>query len=152
MTHIVPTSDDDITYLSIHARASDKDEVYRSTGGSLRDALEYSREVSEVCLTLVGDDGKPVVIFGVAPAHDVPGLGIPWLIATDELRKYRKTFHRHARDYRDEWLGRYMRLENYADAENVETLHWLATLGYTIDPPIINELGYPIQRFHLCAS
>ncbi len=152
MTHIVPTSDEHIAYMSIHARESDKDEVFKATGGSLLDALVYSRDESEECLTLVGDDGLPVVLFGVAPAHDVPGLGIPWLIATDELSQHRKTFHRYARHYRDEWLKRYRVLENYADADNVETLRWLAALGYTIDSPIFNERGYLIQRFHLCAS
>lgn len=152
MTYTTVATYGDITHVAFNARKADVLEVHRATGGSVLAAMRYSAEVSDEVNVIRDDGGVPFCVYGCASDPDVDGQGVPWMIATDHLKANRRFFHRVARDWHDHLRSTYASLANYADAENTESLRWLASLGYTIDPPVINDLGYPIQRFHQCAS
>ncbi len=152
MTHTTVATYGDIAHVALNARGADVQEVDRATGLSVLAAMRYSAEVSDEVNVIRDDDGVPFCIYGCATNPEDASQGVPWMIATDRLKRNRKFFHWVAVNWHHHLLSRYERLANYADADNTQSLRWLASLGYTIDPPVINERGFPIRRFHQCAS
>lgn len=152
MTHTTVATWGDIAHVALNARGADVQEVYRATGLSVLSAMRYSAEVSDEVNVIRDNDCVPFCIYGCASDPEVEGGGIPWMIATDRLKKNRRYFHWVAVNWHKHLLKEYTSLANYADDENTQSLRWLASLGYIIDPPVINERGFPIRRFHQCAS
>ena len=95
-------------------------------------------------------NGEVVTIFGVAPASMIGGNGIPWLVGTDALEEYQRTFLRRCGKVVNAMLAVYPYLENYVDARNHTARIWLHWLGFTIEEPQPFGIhGLPFHRFHM---
>ena len=82
-----------------------------------------------------GDDGRPEVIFGVEPLEGVEGVGIVWLMATEEIaRDYKKQiqFLRKSREVIEDLQDKYPILGNYVDERNELHLKWCKWLGFSV--------------------
>ncbi|EHX1545272.1 hypothetical protein [Citrobacter freundii] len=146
---IVPATADHIEAMLPHVRQADVEEFLATNGWSPRRVLETGLRTSTFCCAgLV--NGEVATIFGVAPASMIGGSGIPWLVGTDALEKYQRTFLRRCGKVVNAMLTVYPYLENYVDARNHVARVWLNWLGFTIEEPKpygIQRL--PFHRFHM---
>ena len=90
---IVPATAEHIEAIIPLVRQADIDEFLATNGWSPRRVLETGLRTSTFCCAgLI--NGEVVTVFGVAPASMIGGSGIPWLVGTDALEKYQRTFLR----------------------------------------------------------
>lgn len=146
---IVPATAEHIEAMLPYVRQADVNEFLATNGWGPRRVLETGLRTSTFCCAgLV--NGEVVTIFGVAPASMIGGSGIPWLVGTDALEKYQRTFLRRCGKVVNAMLTVYPYLENYIDARNHVARAWLNWLGFTIEEPKpygIQRL--PFHRFHM---
>ncbi|POP42154.1 hypothetical protein CHU32_21130 [Superficieibacter electus] len=146
---IVPATASHIEEILPRVRAADAEEFAATNGWSVRRVLETGLRTSTFCCAgLV--NGRVVTVFGVAPGSMIGGYGIPWLVGTDELEKYQRTFLRRCGKVVNAMLTVYPYLENYVDARNHVAKSWLHWLGFNIEdaaPYGVN--GLPFHRFHM---
>ena len=141
---------EDASAIAPHLRDADKNEITASSGPNHTQAILYSILSSEawtVCLP----DGTPICIYGVGDdARD--HMGIPWMIGTDEMVKYRKALIRNARAWIDAKLhSEYVILYNYVDGRNAAHIKWLHHMGFTVSdvPEYIGaDPEVPFHSFH----
>lgn len=139
---------EDASAIAPHLRDADKNEITASSGPYHEKAILYSILSSEawtVCLP----DGTPICIFGVG--DDTQGGGIPWMIGTDEMTKYRKPLIKDARKWVLKKLEDFPVLWNYVDSRNRVHIKWLHHIGFTVSA-IPEYIGYdpevPFYNFH----
>ncbi len=74
--------------------------------------------------------GAPVCVFGASEA--LPGVGVPWLLATEAWYSIPKRELARATDYYLRTIReRYALLINYVYVESVLPIAWLKRLGFT---------------------
>lgn len=146
---IVPATRGHIEAMLPHVRQADVDEFLATNGWSPRRVLETGLRTSTfACAGLI--NGEVVTIFGVAPASMIGGNGIPWLVGTDALEKYQRTFLRRCGKVVNAMLAVYPYLENYVDARNNAARVWLHWLGFTLEEPKPYGIhSLPFHRFHM---
>ncbi len=146
---IVPATASHIEEMLPHVRQADIDEFLAASGWDARRVLETGLRTSTfTCAGLV--NGRVIAIFGVAPASMLGGSGIPWLVGTDALVKYQRTFLRRCGKVVNAMLTVYPYLENYVDARNHTARVWLHWLGFTIEEPQPYGIhGHQFHRFHM---
>lgn len=146
---IVPATAEHIEAIIPLVRQADIDEFLATNGWSPRRVLETGLRTSTFCCAgLI--NGEVVTVFGVAPASMIGGSGIPWLVGTDALEKYQRTFLRRCGKVVNAMLTVYPYLENYVDARNHTARIWLNWLGFTIDEPQPYGIkNLPFHRFHM---
>jgi hypothetical protein len=94
-------------------------------------------------------NGEAVAMFGCNTVSAVSGVGRPWLIGTDLLDKYPKTFLRRCRPGIEKMFADYKRLENYIDVRNVKAIAWLTWLGFEMgEPEPMGLYKKPFIKFH----
>lgn len=97
------------------------------------------------------DDSRPVCMFGVTPIDILGGVGSPWLLGTDEVKKYANTFLRLNKSYVAKMLELFPYLQNYVDTRNEISIRWLKWLGFKFGPePIPYGIwNLPFFRFSM---
>lgn len=124
-------------------RWQDRLEVLYSHGKTPDQAVTESWQNSQICRCIGTDEGTAVGICGVNGS-------LIWLLGTDELLEHRRDRLQFIREGR-RWVDSLFRdhgyrlLENWALANNVTTLRWLYSMGFTIDTPA--PLGHSAQLF-----
>jgi len=146
---IVPATSEHIEALLPHVRQADIDEFAAINDWNARQVLEAGLRTSTFCCAgLI--NGEVVAIFGVAPASMLGGSGIPWLVGSDVLEKYQRTFLRRCGRVVTAMLSVYPHLENYVDARNHVAKAWLHWLGFRLDDPApYGASGLPFHRFYM---
>lgn len=136
-------------------RDADKNEIAAISGLSPLDALEYSISHSDEAFYVTRPDGYPLAVFGVATDQDV---GIPWMLGTDELKRYGVSLVKAGRKWVEKWVREYDLLYNYVDARNTTHINWLTKLGFDVilkDEYIGHDKSVPFLPFYRsnsCAS
>ena len=139
-----------IKSLAPRIREADKREVYASHRVTdmekcLLNSLEMSHEAW--CWVI---DGVPVAAFGVTPGCYLTRMGIPWLLASDEIYDHIHDFLKTSKIIVDYWRNNWDMLSNYVDARNIKSIKWLKFLGFIIDEPTIYGLEkLPFHRFEI---
>ncbi|TCD18172.1 hypothetical protein E0D81_12685 [Lelliottia amnigena] len=146
---IIPATQAHIEEILPNVRQADIAEFMAINGWDARRVLETGLKTSTFSAAgLI--NGKVVTIFGVAPKSMVGGAGIPWLVGTDALEKYQRTFLRRCGKVVNAMLTVYPYLENYVDARNRTARVWLHWLGFKIEEPKpFGVHGLPFHRFHM---
>jgi hypothetical protein len=142
--------DGDVDALLADLRPADRDEIEALLGpGKERHAVEEG--VRRSTLLWVGTiDDRIAAIFGVVPLHMLGGQGVPWLLGTPLIDRYRGAFMRLNRPYIARMLAVFPQLANVVDARNVKSIAWLKRLGFTIHPPQpVGLAGLPFHVFTL---
>jgi len=146
---IVKASHEHIGLIADSVRDSDREELHAIACVSSLDGLRLSLESSSVAWT-GSINGSPVCMFGVSPEGVLPGVGVPWLIGTDDLTSHSMAFLRRCRPYLAEMFKEYVVLENYVDARNLTAIQWLKWLGFRLDEPRpAGPFGLPFHRFEM---
>lgn len=82
-------------------------------------------------------DGRPVVVFGVAPCAIQAGDGNPWMVATPEIVKVPRQFLQASRHVVDNMRRGFVELRNATHKDNTVSLSWLRWLGFRVsDEPV----------------
>lgn len=99
-------------------------------------------------------DGEPEGLFGVVSADLSQGLGRPWLLGSDKLRRARKAFAGAAPTFVAAMRGSFPRLENWVHAEHEAAHRWLRRLGFTVEAATVwpGAGTQPMRRFFSGAS
>jgi len=146
---IVRATPEHIAEIIPHVRQADIQEFIAVTGHTPEQVLNIGLAVSTAAWAgLI--NGQVVTVFGVAPASMLGGHGIPWLVGTDALEKYQRTFLRRCRPVVKAMLSIYPQLENYVDKRNHVAKAWLHWLGFTLEEAAPYGIaGLPFHRFHM---
>lgn len=109
-------------------RASDLRELQASTDEEPLDILLSAIRISDVAWA-AERNGHCQVLFGVAPI--IPeAMGSIWLLASDDIYKWRKDFMRLSREYVARMHRGYPVLTNFVDDRNTASQAWLRRLGF----------------------
>ncbi len=77
-------------------------------------------------------DGVQVALFGVVPYTKY--VGVPWMVATNDLVKHKRFFLKHCKKYIDHMLHLYPEgLVNYIDLRNEVHIRFIQHFGFRID-------------------
>ena len=129
---ILPVKRSHIEYVAQHMRQADIDEV-GACGYLPHYVLTWSVALSAEAWCGLAD-GVPVVIFGVT--EQSPEIGMPWLLATDDIIKYQITFLRRSNTFIKSMRQKYRLLKNHVDTRNKRSIQWLRWLGFAIGDPV----------------
>lgn len=86
-------------------------------------------------------DGKPAVVYGVAPTK-LYGLGAVWMLASDDMYQMRRYFLRNCREKVDMMNRMFPILANYVHMENTVSIEWLMWCGFDVYQPDHRGLCY----------
>lgn len=122
-----------IPFIAKKMREADRREVWASHRHTPHEALESSLACAVMAWTFIGDE-KPLFMWGVARQGSIlNGKGVPWLLGTDGIRAYQRTFLRYCPYYIGCMQEPFELLENYVHAENRMSIRWLEWCGFTVD-------------------
>jgi ribosomal protein S18 acetylase RimI-like enzyme len=127
----------DFPCLSRRMREADANEVMASSGHSPEEAIVYSFRVSEVCY-VIDFNYVPFLIFGLARHEGFENVGVPWMLATDEINDHRIAIAKLSRRWAEEFNRRYEYLVNYVDVRNELAKRWLEWCGFQETRTIVN--------------
>lgn len=132
---------EDTASLAPRLRAEDVTELYYATGKTPLQVLRKSYELSNKCWAVIYKE-KVIALFGVSDAGKV---GVPWMLASDELKDIKKSFLRECKDYVARMGEGHDLLTNYVWVGNEIHIQWLKWLGFTFLDPI--EYGFAKKPF-----
>lgn len=108
------------------------------------EALRKSVEISTKKWTISIDD-EVIAVFGVALRGST---GLPWLLASDELRKIKRSFLAGCAPYIRSMSEGCDVLTNYVWVQNKVSLKWLKCMGFSFEPPVpYGKSGEQFIRF-----
>ncbi|HEX6215292.1 MAG TPA: hypothetical protein VFZ38_10760 [Vicinamibacterales bacterium] len=136
---------EDIDAIVADARQADIDEVMAASGRGLADVMAEGLERSRVAWTGFAKQ-VPICMFGVAPAAELDGVGVPWMIGTNAVEAHASVFLRRSRDVLDQMRELFPVLINYVGAENATAVRWLRWMGFNLHPA--EPYGLNGEMFH----
>lgn len=143
----------DARFLARELRQRDRDEVLASAGSHVEGAIRAAIIASgAMCWTVCNraEAFLPVWVIGCAPVEGVPGLGSPWLLATDEVARCPGALTKLTKGHIAQMLGTYSALYNYVDARNTDSVRWLERIGFTVEPAEpYGVAGLPFHPFKM---
>lgn len=144
--------DGDAEALLANLRPADLLEVEALSGkGSVPEILRYGFEQSLYCWT-VTVNGEVACVIGVAPTALLAGEGVPWMLGTPLVDRYRSALMRRAPSYIARMLAVFPHLCNVVDARNVRAIAWLRHMGFEVHDAIpVGRNGEPFHPFTLDA-
>lgn len=120
----------DCLYIAKHMRDADQKEIWYSHRQTPIKAMMACYLLDCLC-ALVND--RPTVLFGCTN-------GVPWMLATDDIKKVGVRFILASKDYVLSWLDQYKVLSNYVHADNEVSIRWLKWLGFNmLETVLINN-------------
>lgn len=129
MAHYRPAIIMDCDDLAPRMREQDAKEVWHSHGLTPLEALVFSFQRAEESYSIISDDGQVIGMFGVGRVTS--NIGVPWLLASDELPKVAKEFIPQSKEWIDRVHERYDLLFNFVYAKNTTSIRWLKWLGFS---------------------
>lgn len=141
----LPVTEGDIAELVANMRQQDRDELDAAGADDPEQAVVYSCAGSRFCWT-ARFDGKLACVFGVGTVSHLAGIGAPWLLGTDEIRRHQRAFIKHSRPYIEKMLKVYPELYNMVDARNSRAIRWLKRMGFSLAEA--QPLGPKNMPFH----
>jgi len=139
-----PSTANDAEILAPKLRKQDVVEVWASHGLSPLEALVTSYNNSSESHTIIASDGEVIGMFGVV---DEGVVGIPWLLASDQLPQVAREFLPESRKWVERINQDYLVLTNYVDVRNTVARRWLRWLGFKFIR-VVEEFGYGKKPFY----
>lgn len=132
----------DIDYLSENIRECDKQEIWAMSNSTPHQAflIGYNNSDTPYVVEL---DGKAIAMFGVSGRKG--DVGIPWMLATDGIKKMRKEFLIECKPHLEAMHKDYPLLTNFVWEKNTTHIVWLKWLGFTFGEII--PLGVDGENF-----
>ncbi len=124
-------------------READRVELVAIRGWTAEAEIRHAISTAERCrVCIVGTE--VLAIFGDSKYNDDTGL--PWMMSSNAIIKYRRQFLAHCRDVVADMRTRHEFLVNMADARNTLAIRWLKWLGFTFLEPV--PYGINSEPFH----
>lgn len=130
--------------MSMKLRKADVDEITALYGPSTCISREIERSIHLSDRTYViidSEDSKIIAVFGVGYGGFL--VGVPWFLATDEVKKHRGMFVKHAKEVLKILSKDYTILTNWVSSENPEAIKLLEWLGFTIHKEDVRSFDRP---------
>ena len=149
MAHVRNAIMIDSIFMAPKMRSVDKEEVYASNAQKPLAALLSAFDVKgSRNYSVIGTEEEYIVgMFGSVPT-DLEGWGCAWLLASEELFKYKREFIKQSPQWIAEMGKGYTHLFNYVDVRNQKSIIWLKHLGFK-KQETINEYGHLKMPFIL---
>jgi len=121
----------DVVDMAPRLRIPDMAEIAAATGEKPVVALGRGFASSVPCYTAVFK-GRPAAMFGVVPMRmdAFPRTGSIWLLGTDDIPLFSKSFMRHTRPWLSIVCSGYDQVSNHVDARNRRHVVWLKRCGF----------------------
>jgi len=144
---IVPGTTQHCRELSLNLRHGDRAEIL-AVGMSPGKALLNSFGSSHICeAAIVG--GEVAAMWGVCGCF-LSNKGIPWLLTSPIVERYRIHLFRGAREFIGRCSEEFSILENYVDASYERAIYFLKCLGFQIGEEIpMGPFNAPFRRFYM---
>ncbi len=121
----------DVVYFCDKLRCADQLEC-AAHGLNPYDALDMSYRQADICrVALI--DGTPMAIYGIGKTSNNPRRGNVWLLGTDDIEVFKKTFLQHCKEELKTLMTNYDCAENLMHKDNVVHKRWLKWLGFTVE-------------------
>lgn len=133
----------DCIELSRTMREEDKREIWHFARLSPLNALMDGMLYGDKCWT-VEYRSKVIAMFGVAKANN--GEGVPWMLASEDLKKIKKSFLKECHQYVERMFDGYEVLTNCVWSQNTIHIQWLRWLGFKFLPA--KPMGYDGELFY----
>ena len=130
----------DIRHIAENLRERDRAEIWASHRRRPEELPQVCSRVEAFAWVV---DGVPVVMFGCSADG---GIGVPWLLATEEVNYHSVSFLRQSRRICRDWLQQYGTLANYVHSGNEQCILWLISLGFAF-PGSVMINGEKFIRF-----
>jgi hypothetical protein len=130
---VIDATEEAAEYIAENMRPMDAYEA-RAMGCEPHIAIERSWNASTMA-TMMAVDGVPALVLGVVPRSELTGLGVPWLLGTEDTSRIPRWFVRDSVSYIDLFLTRYDMLRNLVATENEQSIRWLTWMGATFGAP-----------------
>jgi hypothetical protein len=117
---------------------------------SVLEALHSSISSSTIVKVCETDKGEIFLIYGVAPDPENPELGLPWLISTSLIHKFKIQIVKETRRViKEDFLSQYKYLANVMDVVRQDVLKFAKMVGFKIryDRGIREIKGIPCVIF-----
>lgn len=134
-----------IPFLAHHMRAADVMEC-AAFGRTPAAALSSGLSSSLWALTAIVDDA-PHAMMGVVSRSMIEGIGVPWMLGTDQVYDHGRDMLRHAPAILAEMQATFGRLENLVSVENHRAVRFLRRVGFEICDAPINVRGTAFVHF-----
>lgn len=122
-------------------RAADVAELAITSPGYAPDDLLRQAVEASYFAELVRVEGRPAIVYGVAPTR-VYGVGSVWMLASDDIGRIRKQFVAGCRDKVEMMNRMFPVLCNWVHAENTVAVNWLRWLGFEVQAADSRGLCY----------
>ena len=140
-----PPSSDALQFIADTMRKPDQVEVEASNGFSPSEAVTEGVKLSDFS-TVAYVNGVPCCVFGLTKGDLLSGTGVPWMLSSEEVLKFKREILLHSRQVVGEMLVICPHLVNYVHADNIISVRWLKWLGFVIEKPA--PYGPSGQLFH----
>ena len=118
----------DIDFLKDNLREADIQEIWASHRVRPAEALSILLKQSETCMTILIKE-EPVGIFGITCEDLLSDVAFIWMLATNGLMKFRKSFIKECKGFINSQLENYATLEGYVHEKNQLSKRWLKWCG-----------------------
>ncbi|WP_043879573.1 hypothetical protein [Azorhizobium caulinodans] len=124
----------DCEAMAPRLREADRQELKAFDGSEPLAALVDSFKASIICRA-IDHGGEPIAIYGVAPYDPECSdctVGVPWMLATDELKTHATWFLRTCKEELVKIQQPYAVLQNFVDVRNQLHIQWVRWCGFTL--------------------
>ena len=121
-------------YIAANIRQIDRKEIYYFGTLQPLPAIRMTAANAVAAWTVLVDD-VPAMMFGINRRSHLSQVGVPWLLATDEVEKHPMRFAYASKVYFDRMVRAFPKMENHVLAENKVTIRWLKWLGFDMEEP-----------------
>lgn len=124
---------EDARAVGARLREADRRELTAAGWSDPSQAPLESWRASETAFAAVERGAGPTratAIFGVGPLDGSGEVGAPWLLATPEFLRHRRTIARRSRAWAARLQRDYRVLTNVVDARNAAAIRWLGWCGF----------------------
>lgn len=132
MVKFGPPTKEAIQFIADNMRAEDVIEVWAAGKHTPIESLEMSMKNSRK-VVVVYDDDIPLAVLGIVLRDFLSGVGVPWLLSTEQALKHKRQFLELSPPVIEEMLNLCPKLVNHVHAENRLSIRWLKWLGFTIE-------------------
>lgn len=122
-----------IRVIANNMRDQDVAEVWASSHQTPMEALMTGWNDSEYSVVITVNK-KPAAMVGILRRDVLSGIGIVWVLGTDEIVRYKKQFLIHSKAVINELLTLSPKLYNYVHVKNTVSVEWLRRTGFTLEP------------------
>lgn len=149
MEKLIPLQREHLPHLIENLREWDRQELQSFRDLTVEDALTELLDVGSS--VWVSPKGNPCVVCGLVPHSTEAGVGVPFLLATDEFYEHTRLFARESKLWVEEARKQYPLLYNLVAADNTVAVRWLKWLGFFFGEPIENlgRYGLTFYPFYL---